>query len=203
MLLIAAQCAPRQGAPPITARLLAWLSADYACLIVGANAGIVGMCKEHLGVALALKVPVFFVVTKVGGLKGAGGVVGGWAGVWKVGAWVGWLAGCWRLGAGFKAAALSLWLARPRQLPRTVPPPPQSKTQTPIKQSIPCAQIDLAPEHVMKHTLTTLNTILKKPGVRKRPFLVSLGLSWLAGRSAGWLAGEPELEQRRGQHADA
>lgn len=29
---------------------------DYACLIVGANMGIVGMCKEHMGVALALKV---------------------------------------------------------------------------------------------------------------------------------------------------
>ena len=28
-------------------------------------AGVVGMCKEHLGVALALKVPVFFVITKV------------------------------------------------------------------------------------------------------------------------------------------
>ncbi len=28
-------------------------------------AGVVGMCKEHLGVALALKVPVFFLVTKV------------------------------------------------------------------------------------------------------------------------------------------
>lgn len=69
---------------------------DYACLIVGANAGIVGMCKEHLGVALALKVPAFFVVTK----------------------------------------------------------------------------IDLAPEHVLKHTLQTLTGILKKPGVRKRPFLV-------------------------------
>lgn len=38
---------------------------DYACLIVGANMGVVGMCKEHLGVALALKVPVFFVITKV------------------------------------------------------------------------------------------------------------------------------------------
>lgn len=37
---------------------------DYACVIVGANAGVIGMCKEHLGVALALKVPVFFVVTK-------------------------------------------------------------------------------------------------------------------------------------------
>lgn len=71
-------------------------TADYACLIVGANAGVVGMCKEHLGVALALRVPVFFVVTKV----------------------------------------------------------------------------DLAPEHVLKHTLSTLQQILKKPGVRKRPFLV-------------------------------
>lgn len=32
---------------------------------VGANAGIVGMTKEHLGLALALSVPVFVVVTKV------------------------------------------------------------------------------------------------------------------------------------------
>lgn len=69
---------------------------DYACLIVGANAGVVGMCKEHLGVALALRVPVFFVVTK----------------------------------------------------------------------------IDLAPAHVLQHTLTTLQTILKKPGVKKKPFVV-------------------------------
>jgi GTPase len=69
---------------------------DYACLIVGANAGVVGMCKEHMGVALALRVPVFFVVTKV----------------------------------------------------------------------------DLAPEHVAKHTLSTLTAILKKPGVKKKPFLV-------------------------------
>jgi GTPase len=33
-------------------------------LMVGANAGIVGMTKEHLGLALALSVPVFVVVTK-------------------------------------------------------------------------------------------------------------------------------------------
>lgn len=32
---------------------------------VGANAGVVGMTKEHLGLALALSVPVFVVVTKV------------------------------------------------------------------------------------------------------------------------------------------
>lgn len=61
-------------------------------------AGIVGMCKEHLGVALALKVPVFFVVTKV----------------------------------------------------------------------------DICPEHILKETLSKLNSILKKPGVRKRPFMVSI-----------------------------
>lgn len=69
---------------------------DYACLIVGGNAGVVGMCKEHLGVALALRVPVFFIVTKV----------------------------------------------------------------------------DIAPAHVLAQTLTTLQQLLKRPGVKKRPFLV-------------------------------
>lgn len=69
---------------------------DYACLIVGANMGVVGMCKEHLGVALALKVPVFFVITKV----------------------------------------------------------------------------DICPEHVLKNTVQSLASILKKPGVRKKPYLV-------------------------------
>ena len=58
------------------------------------------MCKEHMGVALALKVPVFFVVTKV----------------------------------------------------------------------------DICPEHVLKHTLATLQAILKKPGVKKKPFMVGLQL---------------------------
>lgn len=32
---------------------------------IGANAGIIGMTKEHLGLALALSVPVFVVVTKI------------------------------------------------------------------------------------------------------------------------------------------
>lgn len=32
---------------------------------IGSNAGIVGMTKEHLGLALALNVPVFVVVTKI------------------------------------------------------------------------------------------------------------------------------------------
>ncbi|OQR73345.1 GTP-binding protein 1-like [Tropilaelaps mercedesae] len=38
---------------------------DFTMLMVGANAGIVGMTKEHLGLALALSVPVFVVVTKI------------------------------------------------------------------------------------------------------------------------------------------
>ena len=54
------------------------------------------MCKEHMGVALALKVPIFFVVTK----------------------------------------------------------------------------IDICPDHILQHTLTQLNTILRKPGVKKKPFMV-------------------------------
>lgn len=32
---------------------------------VGSNAGVIGMTKEHLGLALALNVPVFVVVTKI------------------------------------------------------------------------------------------------------------------------------------------
>jgi len=35
------------------------------CFQIGANAGVVGMTKEHLGLALALGVPVFVVVTKI------------------------------------------------------------------------------------------------------------------------------------------
>lgn len=38
---------------------------DYVMLMVAANAGIIGMTKEHLGLALALQVPVFIVITKV------------------------------------------------------------------------------------------------------------------------------------------
>lgn len=38
---------------------------DFAMLMVGANAGVIGMTKEHLGLALALNVPVFVVVTKI------------------------------------------------------------------------------------------------------------------------------------------
>merc|ERR1711893_493338 len=38
---------------------------DFCMLIVGSNQGVVGMAKEHLGLALALSVHVFVVVTKV------------------------------------------------------------------------------------------------------------------------------------------
>jgi GTPase len=38
---------------------------DYAMLIVGSNMGIIGTTKEHLGVSLALQIPVFVVITKV------------------------------------------------------------------------------------------------------------------------------------------
>ncbi|GAA5862623.1 hypothetical protein JCM8547_003492 [Rhodosporidiobolus lusitaniae] len=38
---------------------------DFVLLIVGANAGLIGMSKEHLSVALALSLPVVCIVTKV------------------------------------------------------------------------------------------------------------------------------------------
>jgi len=40
-------------------------SPDYAAVIVAANAGTVGTFKEHLGIALALNLPVFVVITKI------------------------------------------------------------------------------------------------------------------------------------------
>ncbi|KAJ2851425.1 hypothetical protein IWW36_001064 [Coemansia brasiliensis] len=38
---------------------------DFVMLMVAANAGLAGMAKEHLGLALALGIPVFVVVTKI------------------------------------------------------------------------------------------------------------------------------------------
>jgi GTPase len=38
---------------------------DFVILMVGANAGLIGMSKEHLGIALALAVPVVVCITKV------------------------------------------------------------------------------------------------------------------------------------------
>jgi translation elongation factor EF-Tu-like GTPase len=69
---------------------------DYACVIVGGNAGLVGMSREHFGIALALRIPAFFVVSK----------------------------------------------------------------------------IDMAPEQILKQTVAELSATLRKPGVRRRPFLI-------------------------------
>lgn len=38
---------------------------DYVCLVVGGNAGPIGTFREHLGLSVALKIPVFIVVTKI------------------------------------------------------------------------------------------------------------------------------------------
>jgi hypothetical protein len=38
---------------------------DCAMIVVGANMGVARMTREHIGVALALTLPVFFVVTKI------------------------------------------------------------------------------------------------------------------------------------------
>ena len=40
-------------------------AASCVILIVGANAGLIGMSKEHLAIALALSVPVVVCITKV------------------------------------------------------------------------------------------------------------------------------------------
>ena len=38
---------------------------NYCLLMVAANNGLIGMSKEHLGIALALNVPVMVVITKI------------------------------------------------------------------------------------------------------------------------------------------
>lgn len=38
---------------------------DFGMLMIGANSGIQIMTKEHLGLALALSVPLFVVITKI------------------------------------------------------------------------------------------------------------------------------------------
>lgn len=38
---------------------------DAVILLVGGNAGLIGMSKEHLAIALALGVPVCVVISKV------------------------------------------------------------------------------------------------------------------------------------------
>ena len=38
---------------------------DYAMVTIGVDRGIIGMTKEHLAIALALKIPIFIVITKI------------------------------------------------------------------------------------------------------------------------------------------
>ena len=44
---------------------LVGLMPDYAMIVVGANMGVTRMTKEHIGLAISLKVPLFFVITKI------------------------------------------------------------------------------------------------------------------------------------------
>ena len=44
---------------------LVGLIPDYCMIVIGANMGITRMAKEHIGLSLALKIPMFFVFTKI------------------------------------------------------------------------------------------------------------------------------------------
>lgn len=44
---------------------LTGLVPDYGMIVIGANMGVQRMTKEHLGIALALKVPIFIVISKI------------------------------------------------------------------------------------------------------------------------------------------
>jgi GTPase len=44
---------------------LVGLLPDYVMIIVGANMGVSKMTREHLGITLALKIPLFIVITKI------------------------------------------------------------------------------------------------------------------------------------------
>lgn len=38
---------------------------DYAMVTIGGDRGIIGMTKEHMGIAIALNIPIFIVITKI------------------------------------------------------------------------------------------------------------------------------------------
>jgi GTPase len=38
---------------------------DYAMVVVGANMGLQKMTKKHIGITLAIKIPIFIVITKI------------------------------------------------------------------------------------------------------------------------------------------
>ena len=44
---------------------LSGLYPQYAMLVIGANMGVSRMTKEHIGIAMSLKIPMFVVITKI------------------------------------------------------------------------------------------------------------------------------------------
>lgn len=44
---------------------LSGLYPQYSMLVVGANMGVSRMTKEHIGITMALKLPMFIVITKI------------------------------------------------------------------------------------------------------------------------------------------
>jgi GTPase len=44
---------------------LVGLMPDFSMIVVGANMGVSRMTKEHLGISLALKIPIFIIITKI------------------------------------------------------------------------------------------------------------------------------------------
>lgn len=44
---------------------LSGLYPQYSMLVIGANMGVSRMTKEHIGITMALKIPMFVVVTKI------------------------------------------------------------------------------------------------------------------------------------------
>lgn len=44
---------------------LVGLMPDYGMIVVGANMGVSRMTREHLGISLALNIPIFIIITKI------------------------------------------------------------------------------------------------------------------------------------------
>ena len=63
-IALGARGLPPPPLPPVCPAGMTGHAPDFGMLMVGGNMGIVGMTKEHLGLALALSVPVFVVITK-------------------------------------------------------------------------------------------------------------------------------------------
>lgn len=45
-----------------------------------------------------------------------------------------------------------------------------------VNCTLQVTKVDICPTHVLEHTLATLTAILRKPGVRLKPFMVCLPL---------------------------